>query len=379
MATAKYSRNSRGYFSTRVWDGTYNADGSKHRVNLMSRKSSRDLENKVNEFTNRVMLGINRPACSYTFQEYARHWLEVKKGVRELNTRAMYENVIEKHFSFLSDVPLSDIRHSHFDQAIANCSDKPRTCQVIYITFRQIMRMAVSDHFITKDEFEQICDDVSLPHYVRTEKRALYDVEKDALKACFSSGAFTARERAFLTLIYYCGMRKGEVLALSRFDFKFAPGSSTVSINKVVVFDKNNPEIKSYPKTDHGLRIVPLPDPAALFLQGYVESLNGSNLFPCGTAALITKSSYDKMWKSILRKLNAAAGGSDTFPVIRDLTAHIFRHNYCSQLCYKVPEISIKKIAQLMGDTIPVIMNVYDHIIDEKENVADAVTDALAM
>ena len=39
------------------------------------------------------------------------------------------------------------------------------------------------------------------------------------------------------------------------------------------------------------------------------------------------------------------------FPLITGLTAHIFRHNYCSNLCYKVPEISIKKIAQLMGDT----------------------------
>lgn len=77
--------------------------------------------------------------------------------------------------------------------------------------------------------------------------------------------------------------------------------------------------------------------------------------------------------------MNYAIGGTDTFPVITGLTAHIFRHNYCSNLCYKVPEISIKKIAQLTGDTEKVVIDVYNHIIDEKEDVSEVVESALAM
>ena len=291
----------------------------------------------------------------------------------------MYDNIVEKHFDFLADVRLCDIRHSHFDQAIANASDKPRTCQIIYITFCQVMRMAVSDHFITKDEYEQICGDVNLPKYHRVEKRPLNEVEKIALKDCFSSSVFTPRETAFLMLIYYCGLRKGETLALTRFDFKFTNTGDSVSITKSLIFDKNNPELKSYPKTDRGLRTVPLPAPAANYLKDYISTLPGSNLFFCSTSSMITKSSYDKMWRSIVRKLNVAAGGTPAFPLVDDLTAHIFRHNYCTQLCYKVPDISIKKIAQLMGDTIAVVLKVYNHIVEEKENVSDAVSDALAM
>ena len=48
MAKAKYKRYSDGYYRTRAWDGTYNPDGSKHRINLKSDKSSKDLERLVN-------------------------------------------------------------------------------------------------------------------------------------------------------------------------------------------------------------------------------------------------------------------------------------------------------------------------------------------
>ena len=44
MAKAKYIKNSRGEYETKIWDGTYNTDGSKHRKRLVSKKSSADLE-----------------------------------------------------------------------------------------------------------------------------------------------------------------------------------------------------------------------------------------------------------------------------------------------------------------------------------------------
>lgn len=378
MAKAKYKQGKDGYWRTKAWDGTYNEDGSKHRANLKSAKSSRDLELQVNALAEKIKSGMNLAPCNYLFGEYARHWLATKKAVREKNTQTMYQNVIDTHLGFLENVRIADIRNSHFDQAIANAAEKPRTCQLIYITFKQVMRMAESDHYISQNEYKQIVKDINLPKYKRTEKRPLLDIEKAALKDCFDSGAFTPREHAFLSLIYYCGLRKGEALALTRFDFQFGK-ENTVSINKALIFDKNDPEIKDFPKTDHSVRTVPVPKLAIETIKAYISTLDGTNLFNCRTNALITKSSYDKMWISIVRKMNYAAGGTDAFPLIDDLTAHIFRHNYCTQLCYKVPEISIKKIAQLMGDTITVVMNVYNHVVEEKENVTDAVSDALAI
>ena len=57
MATAKYKKNYRGEYEARIWDGTYNPDGSKHRKRLVSKKSSADLERQVNRLKNEVENG----------------------------------------------------------------------------------------------------------------------------------------------------------------------------------------------------------------------------------------------------------------------------------------------------------------------------------
>lgn len=59
------------------------------------------------------------------------------------------------------------------------------------------------------------------------------------------------------------------------------------------------------------------------------------------------------------------------------LTAHIFRHNYCTMLCYQIPKISIKRIAQLLGDKEKMVLEVYNHVVMEKEDAAGAVNDAI--
>ena len=53
MAKAKYSRQKNGYFQARVWDGTYQGT-QKHYVTIRSKKSSKDLEVKVQQYNDRI-------------------------------------------------------------------------------------------------------------------------------------------------------------------------------------------------------------------------------------------------------------------------------------------------------------------------------------
>lgn len=110
-----------------------------------------------------------------------------------------------------------------------------------------------------------------------------------------------------------------------------------------------------------------------------MPSVPGEYLFHNQNARIMTHTGYTRMWQRIVEKMNTAAGGNKNIHVIFGLTAHIFRHNYCTELCYQIPAISTKKIAQLLGDNEKMVLEVYSHIVDEKEKAPDVVAKALAL
>lgn len=371
MAT-KYKRQKDGRFQTKVWDGTYDKYNMKHYVTLYSDKSSKDLENKVSAFIKDREAGNIKVSSDILFIDYAREWLHTYKQVRERGTRIMYENIIEKHFSAIDTVKLTDIKRLHFQLLINNALENPRTCQQIKITFKQVIKSAISDKLLPVTALDAICQNIDIPRYTPAEKRGLTDVEKKALR----HAVFTDREKAFVLIAYGCGLRRGEILALTIFDISLE--RSELTVNKALAFDGNNPYLKGT-KSANGERIVPMPPFLKDYLSEYIKNLNGPNLFTTRTGGLMTASSYRKMWESILKKMNTAAGGSDSIQKINGLTAHVFRHNYCANLCYQMPNISIKRIAQLLGDTEKMVLEVYNHVLDEKENVQEVVSNAIAL
>ena len=369
----KYKRQKDGRFQAKVWDGTYDKYNLKHYVTLYSTKSSRDLENKVANYIKERDADKIKVHSDILFIDYAREWLETYKAVRERGTKIMYENIIEKHLISLDSVKISDLKRLHFQLVINEALDSPRTCQQIKITFKQIIKSAISDKLLPATALDTICSNIDIPKYVPSEKRGLTETEKSAIK----TADFTDREKAFILIAYGCGLRRGEILALTKFDISLE--HSELTVNKALAFDGNNPYLKA-PKSKNGSRTVPIPQFVSDFLKEYLQTLPESNqLFFKSDGTLMTASSYRKMWESILRKINIAAGGTDTINKVPGLTAHVFRHNYCANLCYQMPKISIKKIAQLLGDSEKMVLEVYNHVLDEKENVQDVISDAIAL
>jgi len=378
MATAKYKKNERGEYTARVWDGTYNRDGSKHRKKLTSKKSSADLERIVADFKDKVN---NREVSVYsgqTFTEYAYEWLSISKSAKEQNTRAMYANVIKVHLSDYDNLLLVEFTHSHFQQAINLQLDHPRTCQQIYITVKQIIKSAVRDHILPKSAIDDICDDISLPKYTKSDKRPLTALEKEA----FFNARLDDRKLAFVSILYYCGLRRGEALALSPSDFDWT--KNEVRVRNVIVFDKNNgtPTVKPYPKSNNGIRTVPIPDAGIAKIKPFVDGNNDPYLFHGQNSDLMTLTAFIRMWQSIIASMNAACGYNANAKKDRQekpitgLTPHIFRHNFCTSLCYEIPKISTKMIARLLGDSERMVLEVYSHIKEDQEDLTGSLNSA---
>lgn len=366
MAKAKYTKGKDGYWQTKVWNGEYTDTGKKKRITLRSDKSSKDLENKVIAHNQALKERKYVRQSEYTFLEYARSWRKVYKSSKAKNTQAMYDNIIEKHLSALGILKLEDITRSHYQLIISNAEGRIRTQQQIRLTFKQIIKSAIADKYLPATVLGDIFDTTDVIVYHSPEKRPLLQHEKEAI---FKAKYAYHSDKAFIYILYGCGLRRGEALALTKFDFDSK--RKILTIRHSIGFEGNNPYIKDT-KSHNGLRKVPIPQKIFPFLDAYIKSLRSEKLFSMKSGNWITKSSYDKMWSRIVSTLQKFSEEH-----IDGLTAHIFRHNYCTNLCYQIPTISIKKIAELLGDTEKMVIEVYNHVMLEKENAEQAVENAL--
>lgn len=364
MAKARYTKNAQGYYQTTVWDGTYR-DGKKHLVTLRSKQSSRDLERKVEQHKRKIDDGKYVNVTDAMFTDYARTWLKVYKASRSLNTIAMYDNIISVHFACLEGIRLQDIKRIHYHMVLSHAAGHKRTQQQIGITFKQVIRAAIANKDLPAAVYTDIFDGAEKIVYRPNEKRPLRPHE---IKAVFSADLST-EDRAFVYLLYGCGLRRGEALALTKSSIDLQ--TRYLTVRGALAFDGNNPYLKDT-KSLNGARSVPIPAKIIPALEEHMQETRTEYLFCNRDGSLVTKSGYDKRWERILHKLQAASEEP-----IEGLTAHIFRHNYCTALCYQMPKLSIKKIAQLLGDTDKVVMDVYNHILLEKESAEEAIEDAL--
>ena len=324
-------------------------DGTPIRKSIMG-KTIAEVNRKAEEAKQKWM-EMNSVTDGVLFSTYARHWFNTHKAVRSMNTKFMYENIIEKHLvPEIGDLYFSEISLSDLQMIINNRSNHYNTCSKIKLTLKQIFESAI-DEGIAKDIKVK---NLVLPPKTYVEKRPLNQIETDAILAA----DLPDEQKIFVHALYYLGIRREEALALEVADIDFT--DSTIFINKVIVFDKNNPVLKHTTKSYAGTRRLPIPAKFLPELKEYAGKCE-KLLFgqPTHPQDYMTQSSYTKFWKSIIKQTETP-----------DLTAHVFRHNYVTMLHYA--GITPKKAAQLLGDSsIEMILRIYTHLDEQKENTIE--------
>ena len=367
----RYKKRKDGRYATTVMIG-YKADGRANNV-FLSAKTEKELRDKVAELKSKMKTGELIKESDMLLCDYITSWIDTYKTSVSINTRAMYENAVNKHIKpELGQLPINKIVRSDVQRLINDNTDHPRTCEIIKMTLVQILNSAVDDKLV----YENVAKKVTLPKRQKSEKRTLTDLEKDAIK----KADFTLQERALVMFLFYFGLRRGEVLALTKSDVDLK--KKVLTVNKAVVFDVNTPVVKKGAKSDAGNRTIPVPEHAVAFLRDFLKSVDTFYLFPGKNAETLSKTQYVKMWDRIVKKMNDAVTSEQEKTIgsqpINGLTAHIFRHNYCTMLYYS--GISQKKAVELMGHSdIKMIMEVYAHLDEEKEAVQDKLDRAIAL
>ena len=189
--------------------------------------------------------------------------------------------------------------------------------------------------------------------------------------------------KVFFNIALFCGLRKGEILALNWKDIDF--DNLIINVNKSVTKTENGVAYKN-PKTYNSIRTVPFPKEITPLLKQYRKEYNltklrlgdywkgHGNLFIQADGSLMGRSTPYHYFKRHLKRYNewvsssgeAKQNGWSTLPMI---PLHGLRHSCATLLNYL--EVNIIDISNILGHAqTSTTMNIYAHSFEKQKRVA---------
>jgi len=328
----------------------YNDNGTPKRK-VVYGATQKEVNEKANTLRMQSNMGL-RLDNDITVGEWADVWLDTYKSGVEYKTREMYSGIVKNYIKTpIGSLKLKDVKTAHLQKIVNDNADKCWIVKKFKLTASQLLEQAMLNDLIIKNPAKGVKLPVLKP---KTKKRALTEAEESKI----NSLRLDAKTRCYVFLLLYTGMRKSEAFALTRGDIDFDAGEITV--NKTLVFMKNQSVLKMNPKTEAGVRTIPILEPLKPILEDYLRSVKSEHLFTTKGGELFTVTAYRRMWEKFTRAMGAT-----------EITAHIFRHNFATILYYA--DVDVKSAQAILGHkSISVTLGIYTHLDRNKKSEATA-------
>lgn len=332
MPRSRYYRRPDGlYEAIRVIDGK--------RVAFRAKKPQ-DVDRKIREYRS----GQDEKK---KFDAVADEWWNEHEPTIAWNTQKSYLPALERAKANFRGAAVSKITAQDVDSFVREFSRGGRSQKVVTTQLqivRQILGYAVLKGYAATNAAQVVKPPRGLP---REYRQPPTNAEVKAIKEL-------AGQHFLPALIYYTGMRWGEAMGLRWEDIDRE--AKLIHIRRSVYYVSTKPMIKT-PKTDMGIRVVPLLDALAAVmpkgkLRGYLFTEEDGK-------SLLARSRAARLWSDWQKDAGTT------------LTAHQVRHGYATALLEA--GVDAKVAQRLLGHAqISTTLDIYTHVRDE------AVRDAAA-
>lgn len=313
-------------------------------------------------------------------KEWERDFLNQSKNSCDMTVSALYELYLADISTRVVDTTL-ETKKNIFENHIVPYLGKLSVNKIQPVTIREWQSTLMRETKIDKNEEIPKYSKTFL-HTINSQLNALlnyavryYGLSSNPCHAAGSMGKKQANKMKFwtddqfnaaislcqnsskklaLSIMFWCGLRVGECLALRPKDIN----DGKITVNKT--FKKKAGEVvNSGPKSENSYRVVPAPDFLQAEIENYISRLYG--LKPEDRIFYFGKGTLNKE----LNQLAADAG----LPRIR---IHDLRHSHAAILIDM--GYSISAVAERLGDTEKVVMETYAHLYP---NVQDKIVSDL--
>ena len=309
--------------------------------------------------------GIFIENTNVTFGEMASLWIEnCKPDISEMH-RSRYEGIISKHLNpYLENIKLKDLKPLHLQKIINMLSESgfaTGTMKQIKMTASQILETAIDNNLLLRNVFKKI----AIPNKPQKERRALTEKEVKMITENWNGHRMSLGAMIML----YCGLRRGELIALEWKDIDLE--NRIITVSKSAQINPNQPKIK-LPKTEAGIRKVPIPEVLMVALR-HNQKQDGLVCTMTDGVKMMTGSGWTRAWDSYLYYLNMQYGGKPatggkgvTWVIDNKITPHMLRHTYATLLFDA--GVDVKSAQKYLGHScLEVTLEIYTHLSKFKE------------
>ena len=341
------------------------------KIETLYSDNSKDLEKQYIEKKSQNNKGLFINDEGMTVSIWAKKWLEVYKADNEYATRKMYSDSIRLHINpYIGNIPLKYLKQSDIVSMLNELDKKgiTRKKDVALLTIKQILNKAVENDYIYKN----VATGIKIKKHKSPAKTPLNDKVISKIKK-LAENDFSVFMALFLL---YTGLRREELIPLQYNDINI--DDKYISVNKAVVFIKNQPVVK--PTKNEDIRQVPIFDILDEKLKILKSSHKGTEyIFPNLKNKMMSETTFKRKISYVVKVVNVSLKNDTLEGVSKEevknkgseyenvyFTAHILRHTFACIL-YKAG-IDIKQAQIWMGHKdIKVLLGIYTHL-DSQDN-----------
>ena len=295
---------------------------------------------------------------SMTFRELYEEFVEYKKDKVKLSTLRIYEQNVKYLTEFL-DLRIKDISLDHYlawRKRISSLDLKDKTKNGYYKLLKAILNYGTKWHDFNftpiYSKMEKFCNPNAIPqemkYYTWEEFKQFLSVIDDIKWKCV------------FEVLYFCGLRKGELLGLTwdNIDFEYKELSVVKNVIPTYTNGKGAYMITT-PKTKSSSRTLPIPNRVMNDLVLYYNQAKrqygfNNNWFVFGDMEPLHRNTLRNAKIRFAKEAN-----------VKEIRLHDFRHSCASILINNGASIMV--VAKYLGHTkIDETLNTYSHLFKNK-------------
>lgn len=349
--------------------GWYYPPGSSKRKPAYS-KDPEALYQKIQALQNPAPVHLTFAAAAESW--YDKNWDSIDDG-----TKACYNAHYHRAVEYFGDTPIADITSADVQNHLELMKDQgyaKGTIQKQKIMYRMIFRHAIVCQELPREISVNPVDNVRVPKGAKPPVKR--EAPEDEIVRKIRAQAATAYWGIFPLFLIATGLRKSEALAVQWGDIDFK--NRTISVHKSVSYRTGAPKTKC-PKTEAGLRQVPLLEPLEAVLHRPKGAANTDYIFPGEDPSKpLPASAYKRRWLHYCKDMGfvtvtpesrtSKSGRTYTVQHYRPtLTAHVLRHGYATLLFEA--GVDVYTAQKLLGHKdVETTLAVYTHLRNRKKD-----------